>query len=212
LEIEIGLERDRGDNGEPTILSPAVLKFGLADRVQLSLFASVVRPPSTSAGIGDVAAGVKWRLVDGAPVLGDFALLPSLKFPTGSERNGTGTGTTDASLLLISSHDIGPVAMDINAGYTRRSGDGVNAPRTATVWTLSFGGPARGRLGWVAEVYGYPATSGPSGESPIVALLGGPTFQPRVWLVVDAGVILPLSGPQPRALYLGGVYNVGRVR
>jgi hypothetical protein len=27
---------------------------------------------------------------------------------------------------------------------------------------------------------------------------------------VDAGVIVPISGPQPRALYAGGVVNLGR--
>ena len=42
------------------------------------------------------------------------------------------------------------------------SGDGTLAPRNASVWTASFGGPARGRSGWVAELYGYPATSGPA--------------------------------------------------
>ena len=26
------------------------------------------------------------------------------------------------------------------------------------MWTASFGGPARGRLGWGAELFGYPAT------------------------------------------------------
>jgi hypothetical protein len=132
-----------------------------------------------------------------------------LKVPTGSGE--TGTKTTDASILVISSHHIGDVAMDLNAGYTHRSGDGTNAPTNATVWTASFGGPFAGPVGWVAECYGYPATSGPSGQRSIVALLGGPTFTLRPWLVFDAGVIVPVTGPQPRALYAGAVYNVGRI-
>jgi hypothetical protein len=28
---------------------------------------------------------------------------------------------------------------------------------------------------------------------------------------LDAGVIVPVSGPQPHALYAGAVYNVGRM-
>jgi len=29
--------------------------------------------------------------------------------------------------------------------------------------------------------------------------------------VFDAGVIVPVTGPQARALYAGAVYNVGRI-
>ena len=101
--------------------------------------------------------------------------------------------------------------MDLNVGYTRRSSNGTLAPRSASVWTASFGGPAHGALGWVGELYGYPATSGPAGAPPIVALLAGPTLQVRRWLTLDGGVIAPITGPQPRALYLGVVYNVGRL-
>jgi hypothetical protein len=209
LEIETGAERDQIDPNSTALSTPTVFKIGLAPRVQLSLYGTVVRPPGGSAGLGDAAVGVKWRLVDDAPVLGDFAVLPAIKFPTGSAE--TGTTTTDASLLLISSHQFGDVAMDLNVGYTHRSGNGSSAPTSATLWTASFGGPFTGPLGWVAECYGLPATSGPSGAPSIVALLAGPTLTVRSWLVLDAGVIIPLTGPQPHALYAGVTYNVGRI-
>jgi len=209
LEIETGFEHDRTDPNTSQISTPTVVKIGLASHAQLSVFASVVKPPTGSARSGDLAIGVKWRLVDDAPIVGDFAVLPAIKFPTGSAE--TGTTTTDASLLLISSHDFGGVAMDINAGYTHRSGDGTHAPTSAALWTVSFGGPFGGPVGWVAECYGYPATSGAAGQSSIVALLAGPTLSVRLWLAIDAGVIIPVTGPQPRALYAGGVYNVGQL-
>jgi hypothetical protein len=210
LEIEMGVEHDRFDPGVSTAFTPTVLKFGLASHAQLSVFGSAVQDSATT-GLGDVGVGVKWRLLDDAPLLGDFAVLPAVKFPTGDATKGTGTGTTDASFLLISSHSLGPVSMDINAGYTRRSGDGSNAPKNAYLWTVSFGGPAAGQLGWTAECYGYPGTGGPAGQAPIVAVLAGPTFLFRKWLAVDAGLIVPLAGPQPHALYAGAVYNVGRM-
>ena len=97
-------------------------------------------------------------------------MLPSIKFPTGSVNNGSGTGTTDALLLLISSHEFGDVAMDLNVGYTRRGGDGTVAPKDATVWTASFGGPISGPLGWVFETFGFPGTNGPAGQAPTVAV------------------------------------------
>lgn len=210
LEIETGAERDQVQPSY-TLSTPTVLKLGIAGNAQLSIFGTSMRPAGSSYGIGDVGAGIKWRLLDDAPIVGDFAILPSIKLPTGSAANGTGTGTTDGSLLLISSHDFGEISMDINAGYTRRSGDGSQAPKNATLWTVSFGGPFARTVGWVAECYGYPATSGPAGQSSIVAFLGGPTLLPRPWLELDAGVIVPITGPQPRAVYAGLVYNVGRV-
>src|ERR1051325_4594248 len=136
LEIEAGIEHDRLDRSN-SLMTPAVFKFGVASHLQLSLFTSFMHNDAGS-GPGDFAVGAKWRLLDDAPLLGDFAILPSVKSPTGSFVKGTGTGTTDVSLLLISSHMFGDVAMDLNAGITSRSGNGSAAPKTATVWTASF--------------------------------------------------------------------------
>lgn len=210
FEIETGLEFDRLA-GSRSVIAPTVLKLGVAPRVQFSVFGSGSQVSGTGTGLGDAGLDVKWRVLDGAPVLGDFAVQPMIKLPTGSVANGSGTGTTDFTLLLISSHDFGAVAMDLNAGYTRRTGNGTNAPLNATLWAASFGGTAVGPLGWVAELYGYPATSGPAGNPSIVGLLAGPTFLARNWLWFDAGIIVPVTGPQPHAIYVGSVINVGRV-
>jgi hypothetical protein len=213
VEVETGAEFDRYEDALRGAALPMAAKFGLTSTTQLSVAGSALSPPASgSFGIGDIAAGVKWRLADDLPVLRRFAILPSVKFPTGSSDSGTGTGTVDGSLLLISSHDLGPVALDINAGYTHRSGHGATAPRDSTLWTIAAGGPARGAVGWTAELYGYPGTSGPAGQASIVALLFGPTLSARAWLAFDAGVIAPLTGPQPKAAYFGGVWNIGRWR
>ena len=211
LEIETGIERDRFDPSLSTASTPTVLKFGLASHAQLGVFGSLVHDPVTT-GLGDVGVGVKLRLTDGARLFGDFAILPAVKFPTGSAAKGTGTGTRDVSVVLISSHDLGPVSMDVNFGWTSRTGDGSIAPTASALWTVSFGGPVAGRLGWTGECFGYPRTTRQIAAQPsIVALLGGPTFLIAKWLAVDAGVIVPVTGPQPHALYAGAVYNVGRM-
>jgi hypothetical protein len=210
FEVEAGVEHDRFAPSINQSFTPIVAKLGVVDRVQFDVFGSAVHNDATT-GVGDIGIAIKWRLLENAPLLGDFAIQPSIKFPTGAADKGTGTGTTDGSFLLISSHDLGPVAMDINVGLTRRSGDGSTAATTASVWTLSFGGAAVGNLGWVLETYGYPGTGGAAGQLPIVALLGGPTYLLKPWLAIDAGIIVPITGPQAHALYAGGVYNVGRV-
>jgi hypothetical protein len=211
LEIETGIERDRFAPATVGYVAPTVVKVGLVDHVQLSIVGSVGHPAPGIIGLGDVAAGLKVRVLDDAPFIGDFAILPSVKLAAGSAASGTGTGTTDVSVLAISSHDFGRLSVDANVGYTRRSGDGSTVPTHATLWTISAGAPVMGGVGWTLECYGYPGTGGPTEQAPIVALLGGPTLLTRSWLAFDAGVIVPVAGRQPRALYAGAVYNVGQL-
>lgn len=206
LEVETGIERDDPDPGSISVSTPTLLKLGAASHLQLDFSFTTVQPSRTqSFGIGDAAIGVKWRVLDGAPLLGDFALQPSLKFPTGSVTAGTGSGTTDLSLLLISSHVLGPVALDINVGYTHRSAPGDSA--NAMLWTVSTGTTVHGPWAIAAEIFGYPGFAGPGS----VGFLAGPTYAVRRWLVVDAGFISRVSGPQSPALYAGLTWNVGRV-
>jgi len=209
LEIESGVERDQVDAHSTAFASPTVFKVGITSHAQLGLFANLLRAPGRSLTLDDVALGLKWRLLDDAPLVGDFALLPIVKFPIRSSDGST--GTTDVSLVAISSHQFGAVAMDLNAEYTRRTGDGSISPKNGTLWTASFGGPVARGIGWVGELFGLPATSGPAGEDATIALLAGPTFLARSWLSLDAGVIVPIRGPQAHALYAGVVYNVGRL-
>jgi len=213
VELEAGLELDRFDAGVHAFSTPVVLKVGLVPRVQLELSDAWVRNtsigPARASG-GDLTVSLKWRIADSLPVLGSFAVQPAATLPTGSVRAGTGTGSTNAAITLISSRQVGPVELDINAGYTWRAST-AHAPRTATLWTVSAGTPVHGMLGWTAEVYGYPGTGGPFGSAPIVALLTGPVFSVRRWAEVDAGVIVPLDGPQPHSLYAGGTWNIGRL-
>lgn len=207
LEIETGIEHDRA-GGATTYGAPTIFKLGVGRRTQLSLGTPFVGGDGVNAGFGDLSLGLKWRIVEDHRWLKDFAIQPIIKWPTGGDRS---TNTTDASVLLIDSRTVGPVAIDLNAGITRRSGDGTDAPKTSTLWTASFGAPLAGALGGVLEVYGYPGTSGAAGQAPIVALLTGPTYTVTKSLVLDVGVIVPIAGPQPHAIYAGLTTNVGRI-
>ncbi len=207
-ELETGGEWDRYRDHSRGLVIPALLKLGITSRTQLGLATGLVKPDGVSTGVGDFALVLKQRVADSLPVLGAVAIIPSVKFPTASAKRGT--TTTDASLLLVSSHVFGSLALDINLGYTRRSGDGSHAPKDATLWTVSFGAPLVGPLGMVAEVFGYPQTTGAAGSDATAALLTGPTFQLRDELALDAGAIIRLAGPQPNAWYAGLTYNFGK--
>jgi hypothetical protein len=214
VEIETGVLRFDPQVGESETDSQSLVKIGLEKHLQLDIFEGITstsQPARATFGIGDIAIGAKWRLLDEAPVVGDFAIQLTVKFPTGSVESGSGTGTTDLSLLVISSHNLGTASLDLNAGFTARSGDGSVAPTRATFWTMSWGLPIAGNLGMVAEVFGYPGTSGASGQRPIVALLTGPTYIVRRYLVVDGGIIVRLAGPQATTGYAGLTWNIARL-
>jgi hypothetical protein len=208
IEIEAGIERDNLD-GIIAYPDPIAAKLGIAERMQLSLFIAKINT-ANGFNLGDLTLGLKYRLLEGDGILGDFAVLPSVKLPASYSSNSSAS-TFDLSLLLISSHKFGDVSMDVNAGYTFRTGDGSVLPKAASIWTVSFGGPLVSDFGWVAECFGYPGTTGLAGQPPVIALLAGPTYQLHPWLAFDAGVILPVEGLQPKAFYAGVVWNIGQV-
>jgi hypothetical protein len=214
VELETGIQWQRPRPDVGLLSGPTLFKIGLGRKLQLDVapgWAWAGADGGRQAGFSDLVVGVKWRLAEHLPILADLSIQPTLKIPTGSLRRGTGTGTTDVNILVISSRKVGPVSLDLNLGYTRRSGDGAKAPKDSTVWTASAGIPLVGGLQWDAEIFGYPGTSGPAGYAPIVAFLTGPAFQVRRYLVLDAGLIVDISGFGGTAFYTGVTWNMGRL-
>jgi hypothetical protein len=214
IELETGLQRQQKGALSDRVAVPAVLKIGLGTHVQLDIAPAWNRDAQNArieSGLTDMIVGVKWRVADAAPLLGMFAVQTVVSLPTGNAEAGMGTGSAGLNLLAISSHQFGPVSIDANVGYTRLGGDGSVAPQNSTLWTIAAGCPISGRLGWTAEVFGYPGTSGPSGNPPVVGFLTGPTFTVRPSVVVDAGAIFDIEGFGGTAVYGGVTWNIGRL-
>ncbi|MEO8944936.1 MAG: hypothetical protein ABI338_00445 [Gemmatimonadaceae bacterium] len=212
VEIETGVQDAQPKTGTQ-FDAPLVVKFGLARRLQLELQTGYAHSASggmTLSGANDLGVALKQRLLDDAPIVSDLSVQGTLKFPTGA--TGIGTGTTDLSLLLISSRKIGDSELDLNAAYTHRSGDGTKAPTGATFVTASFGTQfSGGPWGGVAELFSFPGTGGPAGMTTQAGFLFGPTLVVRPWLVLDAGAILNVANMGGNAAYAGVTYNVGRL-
>jgi hypothetical protein len=212
LELETGVQWQPLGPLATEWSGPTLFKIGLVKNLQLDIAPGwewIGPDGARRGGIADSAVGLKWHVASGLPVLADFAVQSTVKFPTGDVGIGTGTGTTDLNLLAISSRSIHKVELDLNVGYTRRSGTGLTAPTDATLWTVSTGFPVAGAVGWVAELFGYPGTRGPAGSRPIVAFLTGPTYQPQRSVVFDAGLILSVEGFGATAIYAGVTWNMG---
>jgi len=211
VEMEAGVQDAQPSRGTQFSV-PIVVKFGLAPRLQLEVQGGYVYNTvhrSTFSGATDLGFALKQRLLDDAPIVSDLSVQGTLKLATGA--TGVGTGTTDLSLLLISSRKFGVSEVDLNAGYTRRSGNRSTAPVDATFLTASFGTRIQGPFGAVAETFSYPGTAGPAGTSTQIGFLFGPTFEAAPWLVFDAGAILNVRNMGGNAAYAGVTYNVGRI-
>ena len=214
IELETGIQRQREGALADRLAVPILLKIGLSKRLQLDLAPAWQREAQggrAQAGITDLLVAIKWRLTDDAPAIGAFAIQTGVSLPTGSAESGRGSGKAAVNVLLISSHRFGPIALDVNAGYTRLGGESAMAPRDSTVWTAAAAFPVAGRVGWAAEIYGYPGTSGPIGQPPVVALLTGPTLTVSSSLVLDAGAIFDIEGFGGTSVYGGLTWNIGRI-
>lgn len=214
VEVEAGFERQPTGRLSDSLAVPLVAKIGVGTRVQLNVAPAWQRDSGDGgieSGMTDLLLAVKWRLADDAPLVGDVAVQTAVSLPTGSADAGRGTGAAGLNLLVISSRQLGSVAVDINVGYARQGGDGTIAPQHSTLWSVSTGFPVARRLGWTAEVFGLPGTSGPAGAPPTVAFLTGPTLTLRGSMVVDAGAIFSVVGFGRTAVYGGVTWNVGRL-
>ena len=209
-EIEFGLEFDHSSDAH-VFLTPTTWKVGLAKRVQIEATTYFVSKSDGErlSGFGDIFLALKWRLADSLPLLGSFAIQPSVELPSGSV--ALDDGKTIGELLFISSNQLGPVELDINGGVFVRFSDPATAPANSTLWTVSAATPVIGSLGWTMEVFGYPGTSGQAGSAPVVGFLTGPYYAVHRWFYLDTGVIIPLDGPQPHAVYVGLTWNMGQL-
>ena len=212
FELETGFQRQSEGLLSNYLAVPMLLKVGLGSHVQLDIAPGWQRNADNGkamSGLTDMLVGVKWRVADRMPLLGAFAIQTTVALPIGSTEAGTGTGEVALNLLAISSHSIGPVALDLNLGYTRRGGDGSVKPKNEAIWTVSTGFPVYAKLGMVAEIFGVPGTSGPAGSPPVVAFLTGPTYAVTRRLVIDAGAIINITGFGNTAIYGGLTWNIG---
>jgi hypothetical protein len=208
-EIELGGEWDHNPDDTVAWAAPALLKIGVSRRVQLDVQTMVVHPAGETIGMIGTAVAAKWHMASGVPILADVAVQAGVKFPTGGQPPGY--GTTDGSVILISSHQHGAFSLDVNVGYTYRSGDGSLAPKHATMATVSASWSLPKNVGVGVEVFSYPGTSGRAGGPPTDGLLIGPTYRVSTTCVLDAGFILRLHGNQPDSAYAGVTYNAGRI-
>ena len=198
LELEAGAAttRQAGAADQSMILTS---KFGLAERLQLTITSSLTRTADRVTGADPVYAGVKWQLGalrEGKPL---FAVTPGITFANGPRRDRDPA----VSLTALYSQSFGPVALDLNAAATRLNRMEGRAPY---LWAASAGGAIAGAVGWGVELWGESDDEAPASTN----VLGFIGYTVRPWVVLDAGFTTPFDGGGT-TLYAGVTWNLGRV-
>jgi hypothetical protein len=100
----------------------ATLSYGLSDTLDVVVSAptsfsrieggGTIRSEST--GAGDLALGLKWRLLEASGF--SLAVKPGMTLPTGDAARGLGAGRVGLGAAVVATQEVGPVRLHLNAG------------------------------------------------------------------------------------------------
>ena len=104
------------------------VNYGVAPNVQLHLIAPLAYDAPAHEeghyGYGDTELGVKFRFIQETPYCPQVAVFPLVELPTGSKKDGLGTGHTQAFLPGWLQKAFGPWTVYGGGGYDINPGEG----------------------------------------------------------------------------------------
>ncbi|HEY1679868.1 MAG TPA: transporter [Candidatus Sulfotelmatobacter sp.] len=158
-------------------------------------------------GFGDTWVGVKYRFFPESTVWPGLGAFYQVKIPSGSEREGLGSGEIDHSLAILISKDFHPVHFDFNVIPTLIGRKGSGFDRTLG-FALAATVPVRSKLSLILEPYGYTAAN-PSTPG-FASLTGAVSYQVRPRFFLDAGADAGVTEAAPhKRLFTGFTYAIG---
>ena len=201
FEIEYGMEaasKHQNING--------VLKFGLFKNMELWFTNDHLERDSGVAGVGDSAAGFKYKVYNQTKPLPSISIFYLASIPTATAN--LGTGAMGHSLQLLLSKDFGKHHFDVNYGpnFVGRP-DGSGGFDRQYFSALSYSHPIRGKWAWTGEIAGYSRASPANPASMILLASALYSVSPR--LVIDCGGYFGVYGNFPTFTFAAGLtYSV----
>ncbi|OWW19809.1 transporter [Noviherbaspirillum denitrificans] len=183
LELNTDRMRDAGVSSQSAAIT---YTYGLRDA--LDAFVTLPAATTSPSGLGDVAAGFKWRFSESAGTT--FGLKPELFFATGNENRGLGSGRAHAGLTLLASHQAGEWTLLGNAGLAvNRYALPVDHDQNRRyVWRLSAAAIREVAEGWKALVdSGVARNTARSERTHPAFILLGMIYSPSEKLDLDIG-------------------------
>jgi len=202
FEIEYGMEaawKHQNING--------VLKFGLFKNMELWFTNHHLERDSGVAGVGDSAAGFKYKFYNQTKPLPSISIFYLAEIPTATAAN-LGTGAMGHSLQLLVSKDFGKHHFDVNYGpnFVGRP-DGSGGFDRQYFSALSYSHPIRGKWAWTGELAGFSRANPENPGSMILLASALYSVSPR--LVIDCGGYFGVYGNFPTFTFAAGVtYSV----
>jgi hypothetical protein len=200
FEIEYGMEaasKHQNING--------VLKFGLFKNMELWFTNDHLERDSGVAGVGDSAAGFKYKFYNQTKPLPSISIFYLASIPTATAN--LGTGAMGHSLQLLLSKDFGKHHFDVNYGPNFLGRPGGNGFDRQYFSALSYSHPILGKWAWTGEIAGYSRANPANPASMILLASALYSVSPR--LVIDCGGYFGAYGNFPTFTFAAGVtYSV----
>ncbi len=158
-------------------------------------------------GFGDVALALKWRFFGEKEGL-QFAIKPSVTFPTGDEAKGLGFGREAYGITLISTFEREEWSVSANLGYLHNE-YGLQSDRDAyrqDIWSASLSGQYEffEKLWLVGEV-GVLTNPDVTSDTPPAYILGGFIYEITKNIDLDMGYRYGLNKPMVDYSILAGI-------
>jgi hypothetical protein len=207
-QIEMSYQYDsNNDDGIKTEASrPKVqLTYGLLDPLDAILeipypFVQQTQGRATTSndGIGDVTLSLKWRFFGEKEKGLQFAIKPSVTFPTGDEAKGLGFGREAFGITFISSFERKEWLVSANLGYLYND-YGLQSERDAyrpSIWSASLAGQYEliEKLWLVGEV-GVSSNPNVTSDTPLAFINGGFIYELTKHIDLDIGYKYGLTKP-----------------
>ena len=206
FEFEAGVAYE-DDPGTEHWDFPFGLTYGLIRDVEIGVAfgGQIAETSHREDGIGDLAIGAKWRLMESGPMGARHALVPSVKLPTADEKKGLGSGETDYDLTWVISWAVNDRAgLHCNLGHTWIGGKDNNTVHYGLALDYQLLDPVQ----WVGEVFAENEVT--DIRDAVVACSSGFRWLPSEVLTLDVAAGAGIRGDAPDlTLTLGMTYAFG---
>ncbi len=207
-QIEMSYQYDsNNDDGIKTEVSrPKVqLTYGLLDPLDVILeipyqFIQQTQGGVTTSsdGIGDITLSLKWRFYGEKEKGLQFAIKPSVTFPTGDEAKGIGFGREAYGITAISTFEREEWCVSANLGYLYNE-YGLQSNRDAnrsSIWSASLSGQYEfiEKL-WIVGEVGVATNPNATSDTPPAFVNGGFIYELTKGIDLDIGYKYGLTKP-----------------
>ena len=163
---------------------------------------------TTNNGLGDVALALKWRFYGEKEKGLQFAIKPSVTFPTGDEKKGLGFGREAYGITLISTFEREEWYVSANLGYLYND-YGLQSDRDAfrrDIWSASLSGQYEiFEDVWLVGEAGVASNPDVTSDTPPAYILGGIIYEITKNVDLDIGYKYGLNKPMVDYSILSGI-------